>query len=75
MPFPGRRGKKYLELLKGLVTFMLQECTDGGRTSFTICVGCTGGRHRSVAVAEALGAYIFGLGYPTETLHRDINRS
>ncbi len=71
----GETGEKYLELLRGLISFMLPECTDGGRTSFTICVGCTGGRHRSVAVAEALGAYIFGLGYPTETLHRDINRS
>ena len=45
-----------------------------GRTELVIAVGCTGGRHRSTAVAHHLANYIGGLGYPVSESHRDISR-
>jgi len=70
----GETATEYLAMLKKLLSFMLPKCMDEGKSTFTVGVGCTGGRHRSVAVAEELARYVFGLGYPTETLHRDMNR-
>ena len=37
-------------------------------------IGCTGGHHRSVAVAHALSEYIQSIGYPVTEIHRDITR-
>lgn len=40
----------------------------------TIAVGCVGGRHRSAAVAEAIGRELVALGVPVAVTHRDIQR-
>lgn len=45
-----------------------------GKVRMTIGVGCTGGQHRSVAIAEALARQIQSLGYPVSVDHRDIKR-
>ena len=45
-----------------------------GKTSLVIAVGCTGGRHRSVVMAKAIGEYVAKRGYPTVVNHRDIER-
>jgi RNase adapter protein RapZ len=39
-----------------------------------VAVGCTGGHHRSVVVAEALGAYFRERGLPVIVVHRDVDR-
>ena len=44
------------------------------KAELVIAVGCTGGRHRSTAVAHHLANYIGGLGYPVSESHRDISR-
>jgi len=46
-----------------------------GKTYLTIAVGCTGGRHRSVYVAERLAAQLGGAGLRVELAHRDIVQS
>jgi UPF0042 nucleotide-binding protein len=46
-----------------------------GKTYLTIAVGCTGGRHRSVYVAERLAAWLAGEGRPVGLLHRDVDRT
>jgi len=43
-----------------------------GKSYLTIALGCTGGRHRSVAVAERLAAWLAGLGRPVELAHREL---
>ncbi len=43
-----------------------------GKSYLTIAFGCTGGRHRSVAVAERLAAWLAGLGRPVELAHREL---
>lgn len=62
-----------LEKLADLLGFLLPRFQQEGKASLTIALGCTGGRHRSVALTQALRAHILGRGYPVEVLHRDID--
>ena len=43
-----------------------------GKYNLTIAIGCTGGKHRSVILAENLEEYLRGNDYNTRTYHRDI---
>lgn len=61
---------KYLDLLDFLVPLYEKE----GKAYLTIAVGCTGGRHRSVAIARALFEHIRHQGAEVEITHRDITR-
>jgi RNase adapter protein RapZ len=45
-----------------------------GRSYLTIAIGCTGGRHRSVAIAEELAERLRGRGLAVRTSHRDVSR-
>ena len=45
-----------------------------GKSYLTIAMGCTGGRHRSVALAEELARRLGGHGHPTTVFHRDVDR-
>lgn len=60
--------------LGALTDYLLPHYVSEGKLSVTICIGCTGGKHRSVAIAEALGEHIRGRGYRVAMLHRDYNR-
>ena len=61
--------KKYLDLLDYLIPLYEKE----GKTYLTIAVGCTGGRHRSVTIAEALFEHINKPGRQIIITHRDID--
>lgn len=63
-----------MERLHALVDFLLPRYVSEGKTTITICVGCTGGRHRSVAIAEALGEHIRDDHYRVNMIHRDAAR-
>jgi len=45
-----------------------------GRHYLTVGVGCTGGRHRSVVLAEEIGNVIREQGFAVKVIHRDIER-
>jgi RNase adapter protein RapZ len=45
-----------------------------GKTYLTIGIGCTGGRHRSVMIANALAEVLGGKGYPVRVRHRDLRQ-
>jgi len=66
--------KDYLGKLEELLAFSLPLYAEEGKTGLTIAVGCTGGHHRSVAVAHALVEFIKKQGYLTMETHRDIRR-
>ena len=66
--------KEFLEHLKRLVGFLLPQYAEEGKYSFTIAVGCTGGRHRSVAVARALTRLIREMGQDVENINRDVDK-
>ena len=60
--------------LTPVVDFLLPQYRQEGRTELVLAVGCTGGRHRSVAVAHRLAAYIDALGFSVAESHRDMGR-
>ena len=57
-----------------LLAFLLPQYRQEGRTELVIAVGCTGGRHRSTAVAHHLATFIGEQGFPVSESHRDISR-
>ena len=72
--FSFRQTQAYYEKLRDLIDFTLPLYAEEGKTTLVIAVGCTGGHHRSVAVAHALAAFIRQRGYQTAESHRDISR-
>ena len=73
--FSGGAAWEFLEKLQDLVGFLLPKYVEEGKTALVVAVGCTGGHHRSVAIAHALAAYIRGRGYPVTESHRDLGRT
>ena len=73
--FSGGAAGAFLEKLQDLVGFLLPKYVEEGKTALVVAVGCTGGHHRSVAIAHALAAYIRGRGYPVTESHRDLGRT
>ncbi|MEZ4410527.1 MAG: RNase adapter RapZ [Polyangiales bacterium] len=69
-------GKEFLDAVVELVGPLLPRYAREGKAVLTIAMGCTGGRHRSVALAEALGARLRGDLAPGEVVvaHRDIGK-
>jgi UPF0042 nucleotide-binding protein len=53
---------------------LLPRYENEGKSYLTIALGCTGGRHRSVYVAERLSAWLAGAGRPVGIMHRDLDR-
>jgi UPF0042 nucleotide-binding protein len=55
-----------------LLVYLLPKFEREGKSYLTIGVGCTGGHHRSVMIAEALNDRLAGLGHKATVIHRDI---
>lgn len=66
--------RDFFSRLKRFIDFLLPKYTDEGKTNLTIAIGCTGGRHRSVAIGEALRAYLESKQHAVIVKHRDIDR-
>jgi UPF0042 nucleotide-binding protein len=64
----------YLGELQRLFELTLPAYEREGKAYLSIAMGCTGGRHRSVALAEALGGILVDLGYRPHIRHRDVDR-
>lgn len=64
---------KFLEKVTDLLSFMLPHYKREGKAQLVIAIGCTGGQHRSVALAEYIG-HFFEKEYKTSVSHRDIER-
>ncbi|HEY8498393.1 MAG TPA: RNase adapter RapZ [Limnochordales bacterium] len=64
----------FMERLYGLVDFLLPQFVSEGKQHLLIGIGCTGGQHRSVAVANELAAHLRRLGYDAVVEHRDVGR-
>ncbi len=66
--------ERFLDHLVELLVGVLPEFAQEGKSYLTVAVGCTGGRHRSVAVAEEVAARLRRSGQPVRTGHRDVGR-
>lgn len=64
--------KDFLTRLYSLVDYLIPLYQKEGKRRLMIAIGCTGGAHRSVAISEALGAYLRALGNAVTVKHRDI---
>ena len=53
---------------------LLPAYTAEGKAHFTVALGCTGGRHRSVSVAETISAELRRAGWPVSTRHRELEQ-
>jgi len=67
-------GERFLALFSPLLQFMIDEHAARGRESLTLAMGCTGGKHRSVALVEHLWSLLTAKGYRLERYHRDIDK-
>jgi len=73
--FKGRTARSFLRRLTSMLQFLLPLYRKEGKAYFTLAVGCTGGRHRSVAVAVALGNFMGKEDKGVVVTHRDLARS
>jgi UPF0042 nucleotide-binding protein len=65
----------FYERLHPLLDYLLPQYLDEGKAHLTVAIGCTGGRHRSVAIAEHLAERYSGQReYLVEAMHRDVTR-
>jgi UPF0042 nucleotide-binding protein len=67
--------RELLEHVDALLTFLLPRYVREARAYLTIGIGCTGGRHRSVALAETVARRLREQGYDVIVRHRDVNKA
>jgi len=65
---------EFMERLRALLDVTVPGYVREGKAYLTIAIGCTGGRHRSVVVADELAAYFRERGLPVAVEHRDLER-
>ena len=71
--FSFRQTNDFMEQLEKMLTFLLPLYAEEGKSALVIAIGCTGGHHRSVAVANELGRIFNEKGYRTTVTHRDLD--
>jgi UPF0042 nucleotide-binding protein len=68
------RSEEFIKKIHDFIDFSLPQYVKEGKAYLNIAIGCTGGRHRSVAIAGELGAHLKSKGYRTIIDHRDVSR-
>ena len=66
---------EFLRRIEGLLNYLVPHYIREGKSYLTIAFGCTGGRHRSVMLAEAVRRALERRGYPAKVTHRDLEKS
>ncbi len=64
--------REFVERLDNLLSFLVPHYIKEGKSSLTIAIGCTGGRHRSPVIADMLASRLKALGVPVTVVHRDL---
>jgi UPF0042 nucleotide-binding protein len=64
--------REFLERLDGLLELLLPAYVAEGKSYLSVAFGCTGGRHRSVAIAEAVAELLRARGFGPTVIHRDV---
>jgi len=72
--FGFEQSNEFFKYFCNMLDYLLPHYIEEGKRYFAICFGCTGGKHRSPAVAEALMEHLSEQGYPVDCIHRDIGR-
>lgn len=66
--------QEFLQHIGNMLRFLLPLYMEEPKSYLTIAIGCTGGRHRSVAVAESIAAELRGMDHEVTLRHRDIDQ-
>jgi len=65
---------EFLRRMQGMLTYLIPHYIDEGKSYLTIAFGCTGGKHRSVMMAEWMKHALTKKGFATRAVHRDIDK-
>ena len=66
--------KEFLKRLENFILYLIPYYIREGKSYLTVALGCTGGKHRSVAIGEILANFLKGKGYSVELEHRDVKK-
>jgi UPF0042 nucleotide-binding protein len=66
--------KEFLRRLEDFILYLIPYYIREGKSYLTVALGCTGGKHRSVAIGEILASFLKGKGYSIELEHRDVKK-
>ena len=72
--FSYQQTRVFMQRVEELIDFLLPYYMEEGKLGLTIAIGCTGGRHRSVAIAAELNKYLNVKGIGAVSVHRDMER-
>ena len=72
--FGYQQTRTFMEKLEDMIAFLLPFYVEEGKLSLTVAIGCTGGRHRSVAIASALHEHLLAGGVSSINVNRDIDK-
>lgn len=72
--FGFQQTRTFMEQLEGMVDTLLPLYAEEGKLTLTIAIGCTGGRHRSVAIAAALQEHLRARDIRVTGFHRDVDK-
>lgn len=72
--FGYQQTRTFMQKLEDMVDFLLPLYIEEGKLTLTIAIGCTGGRHRSVAIASALNDYLTAKGVNAVNINRDVDK-
>jgi RNase adapter protein RapZ len=68
-------GRELITRLRDFLAYLLPRYEKEGKAYLTVAIGCTGGRHRSVALVEELQGFVGEQGIPVTVTHRDVDRA
>jgi UPF0042 nucleotide-binding protein len=66
---------QFLRRIESLLAYLIPHYIREGKSYLTVALGCTGGRHRSVALSEVIRADLHKRGYATKVVHRDLDKT
>ena len=72
--FSYQQTRTFMEKVQDMIDFLLPLYIEEGKLGLTIAIGCTGGHHRSVAIAAALNDYFLAKGLNSTNINRDVEK-
>lgn len=66
--------RRFVDDFEGMLETLLPLYVKEGKSFLTLAIGCTGGKHRAVAISEVLAQHLRGLGFNVHMRHRDMGR-